>query len=60
MIVVENCSRESLAIDVGQSLEGEDVVSTLNRITAERGLPATMMVDNASESISKAMDKWTY
>jgi putative transposase len=36
LTVVENYSRESLAIDVGQSLKGEDVVDTLNRITAER------------------------
>jgi putative transposase len=60
LTVVENYSRESLAIDVGQSLKGEDVVNTLNRITAERGLPATIKVDNGSEFISKVMDKWAY
>jgi len=60
LTVVENYSRESLAIDVGQSLKGEDVVDTLNRITAERGLPATIKVDNGSEFISKVMDKWAY
>ena len=60
LIVVENYSRESLAIDVGQSLKGEDVVKTLNRITAERGLPTTIKVDNGSEFISKVMDKWAY
>src|SRR4030088_663146 len=46
LTVVDNYTRESLAIDVGQSLKGEDVVSTLNRIAAERGLPATIKVDN--------------
>lgn len=60
LTVVENYSRESLAIDVGQSLKGEDVVNTLNRITAQRGLPATIKVDNGSEFISKVMDKWAY
>jgi putative transposase len=60
LTVVENYSRESLAIDVGQSLKGEDLVDTLNRITAERGLPATIKVDNGSEFISKVMDKWAY
>ncbi len=54
--VVDNYTRESLAIDVGQSLKGEDVVATLNRIAAIRGLP----VDNESEFISKVMDKWAY
>lgn len=60
LTVVDNYTRESLAIDVGQSLKGEDVVDTLNRIARERGLPATIKVDNGSEFISKVMDKWAY
>lgn len=60
LTVVDNYTRESLAIDVGQSLKGEDVVNTLNRIAAHCGLPATIKVDNGSEFISKVMDKWAY
>jgi putative transposase len=45
---------------VGQSLKGEDVVNTLNRVAMKRGLPATIKVDNGSEFISKVMDKWAY
>lgn len=60
LTVVDNYTRESLAIDVGQSLKGEDVVATLNRITATRGLPATIKADNGSEFISKVMDRWAY
>lgn len=60
LTVVENYTRESLAIDVGQSLKGNDVVATLNRIAATRGLPATIKVDNGSEFISKVMDRWAY
>ncbi len=60
LTVVDNYTRESLAIDIGQSLKGEDVVNTLNRIARERGLPATIKVDNGSEFISKVMDKWAY
>lgn len=60
LTVVDNYTRESLAIDVGQSLKGEDVVATLNRIAATRGLPSTIKVDNGSEFISKVMDKWAY
>jgi putative transposase len=33
LTVLDNYTRESLAIEVGQSLKGEDVVNTLNRIT---------------------------
>nr|WP_256208686.1 DDE-type integrase/transposase/recombinase [Nitrosospira briensis] len=58
LAVVDNYTRESLAIEVGQNLKGEDVVNTLNRIAIERGLRATIKVDNGSEFISKAMDKW--
>jgi putative transposase len=61
MLTVVDCyTREALAIDVGQSLKGEDVVDSLNRICAERGLPKTIKTDNGSEFISKAMDKWAY
>src|SRR3569832_1083310 len=60
LTVVDNYTRESLAIDVGQSLKGDDVVNTLNRIAAYRGLPTTIKVDNGSEFISKVMDKWAY
>lgn len=60
LTVVDNYTRESLAIEVGQSLKGEDVVAALNRISLTRGLPLTIKVDNGSEFISKAMDKWAY
>jgi putative transposase len=61
MLTVVDCyTRECLAIDVGQSLKGEDVVMSLQRICAERGLPCTIKTDNGSEFISKAMDQWAY
>jgi putative transposase len=61
MLTVLDCySRESLAIQVGQSLKGEDVVRVLEQIAAKRGLPATIKTDNGSEFIGKAMDKWAY
>lgn len=60
LTVVDCCTRECLAIDVGQSLKGEDVVNALNRICAERGRPKTIKTDNGSEFISKVMDRWAY
>lgn len=60
LTVVDNYTRESLSIEVGQSLKGEDVVNTLNRIATKRGLPSIIKVDNGSEFISKVMDKWAY
>ena len=46
LAVLENFSCECLAINVGQSLKGEDVVRTLERVKADRGLPRTIKVDN--------------
>ena len=58
--IVDNYTSECLAIDVGQSLKGEDVVRVLEQLRMTRGLPKTIKVDNGSEFISKAMDKWAY
>ncbi|NMV37123.1 hypothetical protein HGR00_04290 [Ralstonia insidiosa] len=52
-----NYTRESLAIEVGQSLKGEDVVRVLDAVVVERGAPQTIKVYNGSEFISKAMDR---
>jgi putative transposase len=60
LTVVDNYTRESLAIEVGQGLKADNVVNTLNRIAAQRGLPSTIKTDNGSEFISKVMDKWAY
>jgi putative transposase len=61
MLTVVDCfTRECLAIHVGQSLKGEDVVKVVGAIAAKRGEPKTVKTDNGSEFISKAMDKWAY
>jgi putative transposase len=60
LTVVDNYTRECLAIEVGQSLKGEDVVAVLEAIKTERSLPQAIKVDNGSEFISKAMDRWAY
>ena len=60
LTVVDLFTRECLAIDVGQSLKGEDVARVLTSITETRGLPKTIKSDNGSEFISKVMDKWAY
>lgn len=60
LTVVDNCSREALAITVDQYLKGADVVDTMNLISGFRALPERIQVDNGSEFISKALDKWAY
>lgn len=61
LTVVDNYSRECLEIEVGQSLKGEDVVRVMERMKLTRGVvPQRIKVDNGSEFISKALDKWAY
>ena len=60
LTVVDICARESLAIEAGQSLKGEDVAMVLNRITLQLGAPKVLFCDNGSEFISQAMDLWAY
>jgi len=61
LTLVDNYSRECLEIEVGQSLKGFDVVDVMERIKQVRGLvPKRIQVDNGSEFISKALDKWAY
>ena len=61
LTVVDNFSRECLEIEVGQSLKAEDVVRVMERMKLIRGVvPQRIKVDNGSEFISKALDKWAY
>jgi len=61
LTIVDNFSRECLAIVPGQSLRGMDVVKALEKIKDERGLvPERIQTDNGSEFISKEMDRWAY
>ena len=60
LTVVDLYTRECLAIDVGLSLRGEDVVQAFNAITDQRGLPEMIKTDNGSDFISKVMDEWAY
>lgn len=51
--------RECLAIDVGQSLNGEDVARVDKAISQERGLRRTLESGEDSESLSTGVNKWT-
>jgi putative transposase len=60
LTLVDNHSRESLAIEVGQRLTGDDVVRVLEQVTTERGKPQSIRVDNGPEFISRSLDLWAY
>jgi putative transposase len=60
LTIVDNHTRESLSIRVGQRLRGMDVVKELERITKQQGMPKVIRVDNGPEFISKDVDLWAY
>jgi putative transposase len=60
LTVVDVFTRESLAIEVGQSLKGEDVAQVLHRIRTQRSTPKALFCDNGTEFTSQAMDLWAY
>ena len=60
LTVVDVYTRECLAIEVGQSLKGHDVVRVLQRISQQRGAPQVLFCDNGSEFTSQVMDLWAY
>lgn len=61
LTVVDNFSRECLAIHAGKSLKGEDVVSVMEALRVpDNRLPVRIQTDNGSEFISKSLDKWPY
>ena len=60
LTVVDVFTRESVAIEVGQRLRGEHVVTVLNRLTARRGVPTVLFCDNGSEFCSQIVDLWAY
>ena len=60
LTIVDNHTRESLAIHVGQRIRGCEVVQVLERTVEEHGKPQAIRVDNGPEFVSKDVDLWAY
>jgi len=58
--IVDDFTKECLAIEVDTSLPGYRVVSVLERLAEKRGLPMSVTVDNGPEFAGKTLDKWAY
>jgi putative transposase len=56
--VVDEFSRECLAIEAGTSLPGSVVTRVLDGIAARRGYPQTVVTDNGPEFRGREMDTW--
>ena len=60
LTVIDNHTRESLAIEVAQGITGDQVVTVMSLIIAVRGAPRAIRVDNGPEFVSRALDQWAY
>jgi putative transposase len=60
LVIVDNYTRKSLALEASQRIKGMDVVEVLERITKTEGYPKCIKVDNGPEFISRDLDCWAY
>jgi putative transposase len=58
--IVDDHTREALAIEVDTSLAGTRIVRVLERLARTRPLPATIVCDNGPELTGKVLDAWAY
>jgi len=60
LTIVDDCTRECLAIEVDTSITGVRVQAVLERLGDTRGLPQSITVDNGPEFDGKVLDQWSY
>ncbi|MEY4763211.1 MAG: hypothetical protein RLZZ200_3068, partial [Pseudomonadota bacterium] len=58
LTIVDEHTRESLAIDVAGSIRSGRVIEVLSRLVSEHGAPRYLRSDNGPEFVSKAVLKW--
>jgi putative transposase len=58
MPIVDEYSRECLALEMERSITARDVVGILDRLLTERGEPAYIRSDNGPEFIAEAIKGW--
>ena len=58
--IVDDCSRECLAIEVDTSIMGKRVAAVLERLRELRGLPRSITVDHGPEFEGQHLDAWAY
>jgi putative transposase len=60
LTLVDDHSREALAIEVDTSLPGRRVIRVLEQLAELRGLPHGIVVDNGPEFAGQALDIWAH
>jgi putative transposase len=60
LTVIDEWTRECLAIEVGTSLDAARVITVLERLVAQYGAPAVVRSDNGPEFIARALRIWAH
>lgn len=58
LTVIDEYTRECLAIDVAGSIRSARVIEVLSRLISERGAPCHLRSDNGPEFVSRAILQW--
>lgn len=60
LTIVDDYSRECVALEVDTSINGRRVTAVLDRLEDLRGLPLSITVDHGPEFEGQALDAWAY
>lgn len=60
LTIVDDFTRECVAIEVGFGINGKQVTQVLDRVFEERGKTGGLRSDNGPEFAGNAMDAWAY
>ena len=60
LAIVDDYSRECLALEVDTSINGRRVAAVLDRLADLRGLPLSITVDHGPEFEGQVLDAWAY
>ena len=58
LCLIDEYSRECLALQVARKLTAHDLIEVMERLVAERGAPAHIRSDNGSEFIARILQQW--
>ena len=60
LTIVDDCTRECLAIEVDTSITGTRVKAVMERLADSRGLPRSITGDHGPEFEGQVLDTWAY
>jgi len=58
LVVIDEFTRECLAIEVGRRFTSDDVIGVVQYLFAIRGVPAHIRSDNGPEFVAKGIRRW--